>query len=109
VHSPERLARVGADLVAQFAAVALEALERGRRASDGCLAPQQVGEERLVPLPLRIRGLESRERIAVRPNPAGRAGRYDSGGSDVRGSHLAHGSQRPGITGRHRRQAIRQG
>ena len=54
----EQLAGIRAEPLAQVAAVALEALERYRRAAQGGFAAQQVREQRLVVRPLRVRRRE---------------------------------------------------
>ena len=67
----ELLTGVGAQLVAQLPPVALESFERGRRAADGSLAAQQVGQQRFVARQLRLRRLEHGQRVRVRAHPAG--------------------------------------
>ena len=64
VRALQQLAGIRAEPLAQVPAVALETLERGRRAADGGLAAQQVRQQRLVVRPLRVRRLE---RPAARP------------------------------------------
>ena len=85
VRALQQLAGIRAEPLAQVPAVALETLERCRRAADRGLAAQQVREQRLVLRRLRMRRLEDRQRGRVRARPAGRPGQDHPRGGRIGG------------------------
>ena len=103
----EQLTGVGAEPLAQVPLVPRVTVERRRRAADDGLAAQQVGEQRLVLWPLRVRQLENGQGVRVRPGPAGRARQDHPGGGGVRGGRAADLRQRAGVLVAHTRQAGR--
>jgi len=109
------LARVRAEPLAQIAAVGLVALERGAGPADGGLAAQQVREQRLVLGVGGVRGLEGRQRVGVRTQPArrtgedglGLAGPVGGGAADL-GEQLAVVAVRRARAGRERERLARE-
>ena len=83
--APQQFPGIRAELLTQVPAVALETLQRDRRAAHGGLAAEQVREQRLVMGRLSLRRLQHRECGRVRTRPAGRPGRDHLRGGRVRG------------------------
>ena len=108
VRPLERLARIGAEPLAQFLPVALETIERRRGAADGRLAAQQVRQQRFVERPFRVRRLEHRQRVRGRPHPAGGPRHDHAREGGVHRGRPAHLRQRAAIRVAHLGQAFRE-
>ena len=97
VRPAEALAGIGAEPLEQVLPVGLVALERRPGPAHHGLAPQQVGEQRLVVGARGMGGLQRRQRLGMRAGAAGRLRQDHAGGGEIAGRRAADLGQRIGL------------
>ena len=104
----EALAGIGAEPLEQVLPVGLVALERRPGPAHHGLAPQQVGEQRLVVGTRGVRGLQPGQRLGMCAGAAGRLRQDRAGGREIAGRRAADLGQRVGLVLARRAQSVRQ-